>query len=422
MDTEFLWISMIANIIGHSSELIKKLDISQDEFLRCTSYAAKSSLNRRGKDFDRFTPEKINEIFKNELIRRKEEFFGGQKETSSSNAQTPYEDLLGWAKQQEKFAESLMMAIDTFILFSKKYPKSVIDEIVNLALYNEVVVNEEYFLAENQKIEDECKKDLASLGVVLDTSSNSEEDPLQVQKELLNKDKQKWFKVDYTCNAGLTYQFQYLKYLKEFSKESYRFKPIFDVINEKRKNAFIVMTGRGFIALKSHLDSILTVLRENEWGKEFLADNEELKFLIPEPGIYQLYYDGFSTETFSACCKLLEKQKDTSDYYGSWPGYKPPAPIEDETRCIDFYVSELKETHPDLFLLLFVSDESEIQHLSEYMDPTLYQETIFAYLSQITSKDDPQSDPDDTSLYICFNNAFNATYNYALKINKEDYS
>ena len=54
MDTEILWILMVTNVLNNSSKLIKRLGISQEKFLKYSSYAAKSSLKRviegEGKD------------------------------------------------------------------------------------------------------------------------------------------------------------------------------------------------------------------------------------------------------------------------------------------------------------------------------------------------------------------------------------
>lgn len=402
MDIDLLWIAMIANVINNLPKIIKTLGISQEKFLRCSSYAAKSSLGKRGKNHDDFTLDHINFIFENELQRRKKELLKekhinkeqGIQDSSVFNSGTDfqqYEDLLDWAKQQEKFAESLIMTIDAFLFFNyRKYPSSVIDSIIFLALYNEVLVTADpiYLSRRNSHF--------------YEVLSNGEKTFSEGDKPIEKLEAQYWYQVKYSEKRGLSYQMQYFKYCKEFNKED---RIAFENIKERRENALIAITGFGYIYLKDYLYSILKVLRDKKWGiipwkTKFKGD---LKFFLSAEGIYELCFNA-SNFNFEECCEPVIFESDNQ-----CSGWKTNPPAEREIDDIKQWMENLKKELPNAFLILFVSNMNEMKRIEKYMDSELYNETVFAYLSETD---------DDENMYISFTKG-NFSYKYALKIEKD---
>ena len=440
MDTEILWILMITNILNNYSKLLKKLGLSQNEFLKYSSYAAKSSLKRVTEGDGRSIAE-VTQIIKKELDQRVKDAFS--KKSITVNEQTDaeiltcatsdYYALRAWAELEEKFVESMVIAIDSYIFF-KKPPKDVIDEITTLALYNDISIsNEQIYLAEQHRShksirkydeEESWKERVALIFADEDTSSDEAESSPDDKYAILSK--QYWYQIKYSVGKGLTYQLQYFKYYKASGSETFRSKPVFDVIKQNRKDAFLIISGAGFVTLKPYLYSILSTLQDSDWGIgtwETLRKNSDLKFMLPEAGLYQLYYDISPDAELGNYCDLLPKSYDNSDSaddsdessatYGYWSDGLTPA--QREIHSIQSWFQLLHEKLPSMFVLLFVSGPGEMRRLAKMMDPDFYQQMVFAYPAQST----PEEDSSDKHLYICFSRGQDI-YSYALKIECEE--
>ena len=465
MDTEILWILMVTNILNNSSKLIKRLGISQEKFLKYSSYAAKSSLKRvieaEGKDSSQekesetpkevvtsekessqkevanpkdseqkkegkpkkdvgYTREKATEIIKKELDRRMREAFPDKEEQydekDAKKILTDYRMLLDWASIEEKFVESMVMAIDSFIFFAKS-DDPTIHSVTALALYNELIVKDD------------------PIALVAPSDPTPTPDPLATKMEYIFDDEigkkcefltnKYWYKVDYPNGRGLTYQLQYFKYYKNFGTETFKYKPIFEVIEENRRNAFTIISPSGFLKLQPLLGSVLNVLRENGWSTNvwpivqkddafdsIMPENEPLKFLLPvQEGFNQLYYNILPDPEGSSLYEWLPEFPD--DTLGSWTVNMTLA--QRTITSIQTWFRYIQEKVFDAYILLFVSSIDEMQRLSKEMDPAMYRKTIFAYLSSIV----PDDDTEDKCVYFTFARG-QESYSYAIELKIEE--
>lgn len=456
MDTEILWILMVTNVLNNSSKLIKRLGISQEKFLKYSSYAAKSSLKRviegEGKDSGQkkenetpkevvvsknsdspkevttpkdgekkkegkpkkdigYTIEKATNIIQKELDRRMREAFPEKAkkypEKVAKQILTDYRMLLDWASIEEKFVESMVMAIDSFIFFAKS-DDPTIHSVTALALYNELIV----------------KDDPIALVALSDSTPNP--DPLTTKMEYISDDEigkkcefltnKYWYKVDYLNGRGLTYQLQYFKYYKNFGTETFKYKPIFEVIKENRENAFTIISPSGFLKLQPLLGSVLDALRENGWSTNVwpvMQEDEPLKFLLPvREGFDQLYYNILPDPEGSSLYEWLSEFPDDNTL-GSWTVNMTLAQCT--IRSIQTWLHHIQEKVSDAYILLFVSSIDEMQRLSKEMDPGLYRQTIFAYLSSTV----PDDDTADKHIYFTFARG-QESYKYAIQLKSEE--
>ena len=431
MDTEILWVLMITNVLNNSTRLIKELGISQEKFLEYSSYAAKSSLKRvitAGKKEVGYSIEKATQIIKRELEQRIKNSFPEKAATLRTTSEpvdeqvltyaTPeYKGLLDWATLEEKFVESMVIAIDSFMFF-KKSPNTNIHSLTVLALDNEFIIDDD------------------SIALV-ETSSNFEpEDPLkQTLEYMFDDDKisekyehllhKYWYKVDYPNGKGLTYQLQYFKYYKNFGAETFKYKPIFNVIKENRNNALIMISASGFMELCPILGSILDVLCKNGWSTNAwpvvrkhdsfyysMQKNEPLKFLLPiQEGFESLYYNILPDLE-------MDERENHYELLPEFPNKNPLGfwtagmTLADRTiRSMQAWLDYLQQNISDAFILLFVSGNDEMQRISKKMGPDLYQQTVFAYLSNNV----PDNDTTNKHTYLTFARG-QASYKYALKL------
>ena len=463
MDTEILWILMVTNVLNNSSKLIKRLGISQEEFLKYSSYAAKSSLKRvieaEGKDSGQkkenetpkevvasknsdspkevatpkdgekkkegkpkkdigYTIEKATKIIQKELDRRMREAFPEKAkkypEKVAKQILTDYRMLLDWASIEEKFVESMVMAIDSFIFFAKS-DDPTIHSITALALYNELIVKDDPIALAESPSDSQSTPDhfSAMMEYVLD-------DEIGKKCEFLTN--KYWYKVDYPNGRGLTYQLQYFKYYKNFGTETFKYKPTFEIFKENRENAFIIVSPSGFLKLQPVLSSILDALRENGWSTNvwpivqnndafdsIIPENEPLKFLLPvQEGFDQLYYKILPDREDSSIYEWLPEFPD-SNTLGSWSVGMTLA--QHTIRSIQIWLHHIQEEASGAYILFFVRDSDEMQFMSKEMDQDVYQQTIFAYPSNIV----PDNDPTDKHVYFTFARG-QESYKYALKL------
>lgn len=438
MDYYALWAAMVINVTSNISNIISELRISQGEFLKCLGYSAKSSFIQKKRGAVSPSAEGLKDELQT-ILQQKEDELQKNLQSFADYTLNPKEDkdFIKKVKTQEKYAETLIMAIDSYLFFGD-YTLETFARIAIYALYNSMLVDDNITVTLSEEVlqmilhytkgnyniscDDGCHTESAL------SQARAGEDSKQIRQYALLCN-QPWYRMNFKENRGLSYQFQYFKYCKDHYSDGYKNRSMFKSLLEVSGKTFPVITGLGFISLRPYLKSILSELERFQYGKDIL-NGEPLKFAMPDSGLYTLYESQVEAASFDNVCRLLDSNTDKgecsdslndlfvkngvtirpikgwddndeskSSDYGSFS--IPSTPIDKEVYCISMYYWDHEEQIENL--LLFIDGPDEMHRLSLKMAPEIQQKTVFAYCSTFDSS------------YICFTYQ-GKTYNYALKI------
>lgn len=423
MNYNFLWASTITNVTTNIKSILEALNISQGKFLRCLGYSAKSSFitKKHGATSSDFV---ISQMDLSKNLKKQEQYDALSKEQKKSlEGKQLLEDIeqyFATVKNRERFADMLIMAIDSFLLFDNK-SEDVFKQIAVASLYNKELIDNRpvYILGQldfviddilqnkRASIPDDTRNKVkeykkATNGSV--TKSEYERCILEMQYSRLSS--QPWFKMDFKNQRGLSYQFQYFKYarLRDYHKHNNR--NMFEKIMQEKEGILPIITGTGFLKLHPVIPAIIKALSDINCCKKFWVNDKPI-LRFPSSSLSGIYYENFSTASFKNHCQLIKLPDEMphADFedFGSWSIETDPRsyPVQEEAACIESCLQENDSLCS--YLLIFVGNINEIPLLASYLDPETCQKTIFAAPSQT-----------DTS-YISFTH-LGKTYNYAFRI------
>lgn len=423
MNYNFLWASTITNVTINIKSILEALNISQGKFLRCLGYSAKSSFitKKHGATSSDFV---ISQMDLSKNLKKQEQYDALSKEQKKrlegKQLLEDIEQYFATVKNRERFADMLIMAIDSFLLFDNK-SEDVFKQIAVASLYNKELIDNRpvYILGQLDLVIDDILQDKKAIITddirnkieeykkapnVSVTESEYERCILEIQYSKLSS--QPWFKMDFKNQRGLSYQFQYFKYarLRDYHKHNNR--NMFEKIMQEKEGILPIITGTGFLKLHPAIPTIIKALSDMNCCRKFWVEDKPI-LRFPSSSISGIYYENFSTASFENHCQLIKLPDEMphADFedFGSWSIETDPRsyPVQEEAACIESCFQENGSLCS--YLLIFVGNINEIPLLASYLDPETCQKTIFAAPSQTDAS------------YISFTYQ-GKTYNYAFRI------
>lgn len=307
---------MVSNITIYASDIASDLGIPLKTFTELSGYTISAISRKRSQE--------LQEVAKREKRFQKQE----------EEEELPYHFKV---PQNMSYASSLLMTIDSFLLFQD------LDSEVKKNIITRVLYNPKY-----------CDtKDGLSVFI-----SDTPFGKLSCQD---------WYVVDYLCGKGLTYQLQYfIHQAHSFSKNNGI--PFADSHLEQHiREAAIAFTSYGYYNLNPYMDSILRGLnRVYQWQPKtnpiFLSSIIGHKIFTGDLEETLLNHQGFHINTAESAKKIPSPSENLA--------YK------ERNEIASFFVSQRHRSH----LLLFTENKEEAESYYHLLTPEYKSKFIFAYL------------------------------------------
>ncbi|SCI66794.1 Uncharacterised protein [uncultured Clostridium sp.] len=425
MNYDFLWAAMVINVTSNIVKILDALDISKGKLFRCLGYSARSSFITKSKGAASALEQ--NKFY--EILRKQSEYntFSEAQKKSARGKQllNDINQYFAGVKNRERFADMLIMAIDSFLLFDNK-SEDIFKQVAVNAIYNEELVNNcpVYIMGRHVAVIDDILNDRfpeqatpweepnikkkiqeyegRNTHSIAETEEYARNRGRLVEIQYSKLRAQPWFKMDFQGQRGLSYQFQYFKFSRQRDYNSHGNRCVFEKIMEQKSGILSFITGTGFAKLHPAIPNIVEALFDYQCGDAFWIKGKPV-LRLPYSSIYNIYYEEFSTSSLKKYCRLIHSDKVSESDFGSWAIETEPTsyPAQEDIACIESCFRKNKGKCS--YLLLFIGNCNEIPLLASHLEPEICKKTIFAAPSSLDAS------------YISFTYQ-GKTYNYALKI------